>query len=54
MAKKESLGIKLTKERLESFSYEKKNKVSIYFEDIESEKDNHPLGTSVYIEIPIC
>jgi len=51
LIEKESLGIDLTKERLEAFVYHLKKSSVIRFEDLY--EDNKPTGTKVIIEIPL-
>lgn len=48
---KESLGIQLTKQRLDSFTSHLKGSVSIRFKDLKNGQDS--IGTKVIIEIPI-
>ncbi len=50
--KKESIGIKLTEERLSNFCKEYKNKYSLSFKDLFND-DNMPIGTQVNLKIPI-
>jgi len=51
LTKKESLGISLTKERLEVSTTHLQNKVKIRFEDLYTKEK--PAGTKVYINIPL-
>ncbi len=51
LSKKESLGIDLTKERLEVYTVNKKGKVKIEFQDLY--QDDIPSGTRVLLSIPI-
>ena len=49
---KESLGIELTKQRLEAYTQHFTRKSSIIFEDL-YDKKNSPIGTKVHINIPV-
>jgi sensor histidine kinase YesM len=51
LIEKKSLGIELTRQRLEAFTEYFPNKATIKFKDLYNKK-NQPIGTSVHIEIP--
>jgi LytS/YehU family sensor histidine kinase len=51
LVEKESLGIELTKQRLEAYTEHLSKKVTIKFEDLY--KDDKPAGTKVFISIPL-
>ncbi|HIP48127.1 MAG TPA: sensor histidine kinase, partial [Lutibacter sp.] len=48
---KESLGIDITKQRLQAYTSHLKNKVSIAFEDLY--ENDKPIGTKVFVKIPL-
>lgn len=52
ISKDKSVGLKLTKERLENFANKKKGEVVIEFEDLVDSK-NKPLGTKLIIVFPV-